>query len=159
MHALIPEEKTQTYEDLLVWLRTSENASLVASLEDAVKFTKMKYSTYAPSKLSAKIFEKFKEGFLGDAVITLACYLKPGILVQDFIRDIRPPVQRVLEKPTTTLSPTKKPAQPVAQRPTQNRTPKKPFSRTVFVPPRAHRHSGKPFIPSQPDVPKKPENN
>jgi hypothetical protein len=53
-HASIPEEQTQTYEDLLAWLRMPENDSLVTSLEATVRLAKLKHSAYSPCPISSK---------------------------------------------------------------------------------------------------------
>lgn len=104
-HVAIPEEQTQTYEDLLVWLRMPENKSLVTSFEETVRLTKLKHSAYSPAQLAPKIIEKFREGFLGHAILSLAYYFKPETLVQDFIREIRPPVHAVPAAKPTPVSP------------------------------------------------------
>ncbi len=156
-HASIPEEQTQTYEDLLAWLRMPENASLVTSFEETVRLAKLKHSAYSPAQLAPKIIEKFREGFLGHAIFSLAYYLKPEALVQDFIREIRPPVHTtpaVKQAPVLPL-PAKKSEQPTPQKPVQPPRTPKPFSRRVFTPRTPHHHSGAPFVPlTQAEAPK-----
>lgn len=115
-HAAIPEEQTKTYEDLLEWLRMPENASLVSSLEETVRLAKLKHSAYSPAQLAPKIIEKFREGFPGHAILSLAYYLKPEALVQDFIAAIRP---KEAPKPKTTPppAPASTPIQPPVRKP------------------------------------------
>lgn len=134
-----------------------ENASLVTSFEETVRLAKLKHSAYSPAQLAPKIIEKFKEGFLGHAILSLAYYLKPEALVQDFIREIRPPVHTtpaVKQAPALPLS-AKKSEQPTPQKPVQPPRTPKPFSRRVFTPRTPHQHSGEPFVPpTQAETPK-----
>ena len=147
-HAAIPEEQTKTYEDLLEWLRMPENASLVSSLEETVRLAKLKHSAYSPAQLAPKIIEKFREGFPGHAILSLAYYLKPDALAQNFIREIRPPVHAVPEvKPAPALPlPAKKsePTVPVALSVSSSR---------AHTPPPAKRPGNFTPLPTQPAVP------
>jgi hypothetical protein len=134
-----------------------ENASLVTSFEETVRLAKLKHSAYSPAQLAPKIIEKFREGFLGHAIFSLAYYLKPESLVQDFIREIRPPVHIApVAKPTPVPPlPAKKLEQPATQKPVQPPRTPKPFSRRVFTPRTPHHHSGAPFVPlTQAEAPK-----
>lgn len=56
----IPEEQTQTYDDLLKWLRLPQNESFVFSLTEAVRLARSRYSAYDPASLHEKIVGKFK---------------------------------------------------------------------------------------------------
>lgn len=85
----IPEDKTETYADLLIWLWHSEQADIFLSFHGVLQRCRKNIWYHTPP-LDTQIFGSYTRGSIGSQILLLVRYFDPNKTFEKFIEETWP---------------------------------------------------------------------